>query len=41
MNDPRLYQSLVDTSRELNATVTDLRLLIEQWEQEGVPLKLK
>jgi phospholipid/cholesterol/gamma-HCH transport system substrate-binding protein len=41
LNDPRLYESLVDTSRELNATVTDLRLLIEQWEQEGVPLKLK
>jgi phospholipid/cholesterol/gamma-HCH transport system substrate-binding protein len=41
VNDPRLYESLVDTSKELNATVVDLRLLIEQWEQEGMSLKLK
>lgn len=41
VNDPRLYESLVDTSRELNATVADLRRLVEQWEQEGVSLKLK
>ena len=41
VNDPRLYQSLVDTSRELNATVADLKRLIEQWEEEGVDLHLK
>jgi phospholipid/cholesterol/gamma-HCH transport system substrate-binding protein len=41
VNDPRLYQSLVDTSRQLNETVTDLKRLVEQWEQEGVYLKLK
>jgi phospholipid/cholesterol/gamma-HCH transport system substrate-binding protein len=41
LNDPRLYQSLVDNSRELNATILDLKRLIEQWEQEGVTLKLK
>jgi phospholipid/cholesterol/gamma-HCH transport system substrate-binding protein len=41
VNDPRLYQSLVDNSRELNATILDLKRLIEQWEQEGVTLKLK
>jgi phospholipid/cholesterol/gamma-HCH transport system substrate-binding protein len=41
VNDPKLYQSLVDTSRELNTTITDLKRLVEQWEQEGVTLKLK
>jgi phospholipid/cholesterol/gamma-HCH transport system substrate-binding protein len=41
LNDPRLYASLVDTSREMNLTVKDLRRLVEQWEQEGFTLKLK
>lgn len=41
VNDARLYESLVDTSRELNATVKDFKRLVEQWEQEGVSLKLK
>jgi phospholipid/cholesterol/gamma-HCH transport system substrate-binding protein len=41
VNDPKLYAALVDTSRELNETVTDLKRLIEQWEQEGVDLRLK
>ena len=41
INDPKLYQSLVDTSRELNKTVADLQRLVEQWEEEGVDLRLK
>ena len=41
LNDPKLYQSLVDSSRELNATIADLHRLLEQWEQEGVSMKLK
>jgi phospholipid/cholesterol/gamma-HCH transport system substrate-binding protein len=41
VNDPRLYESLVETAKELNATVSDLRRLVNQWEQEGVSLKLK
>ena len=41
VNDPKLYQALVDSARELNLTITDLRRLVEQWEQEGVYLKLK
>jgi phospholipid/cholesterol/gamma-HCH transport system substrate-binding protein len=40
VNDARLYESLVDVSHELSATVADLRRLTEQWEQEGVSLKL-
>lgn len=41
VNDPKLYEALVDTAREMRATVTDLRRLVQQWEQEGVSLKLK
>jgi phospholipid/cholesterol/gamma-HCH transport system substrate-binding protein len=41
MNDPRLYEALVDSTRQLNATVTDLHRLVDQWEQEGVTLHLK
>jgi ABC-type transporter Mla subunit MlaD len=41
INDPRLYESLVDTTRELNATIKDLKRLFQQWEQEGVQLKLR
>lgn len=40
VNDPRLYESLVDTAQQLNKTVSDLQRLMEQWEQEGVSLKL-
>src|SRR5207249_1400284 len=40
VNDPKLYQSLVDSSRELNATIVDLKRLVEQWEQEGLSFKL-
>ncbi len=40
MNDPKLYQSLVDSSKELNLTISDLKRLVEQWEQEGVSLKM-
>jgi phospholipid/cholesterol/gamma-HCH transport system substrate-binding protein len=41
VNDPKLYQSLVDTTLEMDATVKDLKRLVEQWEQEGVSLHLK
>ncbi len=41
VNDPKLYQSMVDSARELNLTITDLRRLVDQWEQEGATIKLK
>ncbi|HWB53639.1 MAG TPA: MlaD family protein [Tepidisphaeraceae bacterium] len=40
INDPRLYDSLVDTSRRLNMTLADLKQLIDQWQQEGVYFKI-
>ena len=36
MNDPKLYETLVDTSQELNATIKDLKRLVQQWEQESI-----
>jgi phospholipid/cholesterol/gamma-HCH transport system substrate-binding protein len=41
VNDPKLYQGLVDTTQELKLTIADLRRLAEQWEQEGLSLKMK
>jgi phospholipid/cholesterol/gamma-HCH transport system substrate-binding protein len=41
VNDPKLYQGLVDASRQLNLNLADLQRLLEQWEQEGLSLKMK
>jgi hypothetical protein len=41
VNDPKLYQSLLENSHQLNVTIASLSRLVEQWEQEGVTLKLK
>lgn len=40
VNDPKLYQALVDSAQELNLTIKDLNRLVDQWEQEGVSFKL-
>ncbi len=41
VNDPKLYQNLLETTDQLSISAKDLRRLFEQWEQEGVSLKLK
>jgi phospholipid/cholesterol/gamma-HCH transport system substrate-binding protein len=41
LNDPRLYDQLSDTAKELNAVAASIHRLIDQWEQEGLHLKLK
>jgi ABC-type transporter Mla subunit MlaD len=41
VNDSKLYQALVDDSRELNTNLNVMQRLLEQWEQEGLSLKLK
>lgn len=41
INDPRLYNSLADTAKELNTTIAGLQRLVQQWEQEGVSVKMK
>lgn len=40
LNDPVLYENLIDVSKEMKLTVSDLKRLVEQWETEGVPFKL-
>lgn len=40
VNDPKLYEALVDSAKQLNLTLTDLKRLVQQWEQEGVTLKV-
>ena len=40
INDTKLYESLVNNSKELNVTITDLKLLVKQWTDEGVYIKL-
>lgn len=41
VNDPRLYDGLVDLTQSLKSTTEDLSKLVRQWKTEGVPLKLK
>jgi len=41
VNDPRLYEGLVDLSKSLKSTVEDLDFLLNKWKDEGVDLKLK
>jgi phospholipid/cholesterol/gamma-HCH transport system substrate-binding protein len=40
VNDPKLYQGMVEVTQQLSATIADLKRVIEQWEQEGVTFKL-
>lgn len=40
LNNPALYDNLVDTSRQLSLLMADFRRLIDQWETEGVPFRL-
>lgn len=39
--DPKLYDSMAVTAQELKLLVGDLRRLAQQWEQEGLSLKMK
>lgn len=40
ISDARLYESFVDTGKTLSLTAGDLRRLVDQWEKEGLTLKL-
>ncbi len=40
VNDPKLYQNMVDATKLLSLTVADVQRLVEQWEQEGITFKL-
>lgn len=40
LNDPKLYQGLVDTTTKLNLTLDDIKRYVNQVEQEGFYLRL-
>lgn len=40
VNDPALYDNLNDTAERLGTVVDELRLLLEKWKAEGVPISL-
>ncbi len=39
MSDPALYENLNDASQRLKAAIDDVRLLVEKWKAEGVPVQ--
>ena len=41
LNDPKLYDNFLQASKQLSELAAELRVLVHQWEKEGVPLKLK
>jgi len=41
INDPRLYEGLLDLSKSLKTTVDKMDLLLDKWTDEGVNLHLK
>ncbi|HVS73534.1 MAG TPA: MlaD family protein [Phycisphaerae bacterium] len=41
VNDPRLYDELVDLASNLKTTVNDLDFIVKKWKDEGVNLHLK
>lgn len=40
VNDPKLYEALVETMKKVDATMATVERLVEQWEQEGLHFKL-
>jgi len=41
LNDPKLYQNLLESSRELDASLQTLHRILDQWEQDGIAIKTK
>ncbi len=41
INDPALYENLVNAAKQLQTTLDSLQLLLDKWKKEGVRLKVK
>jgi len=41
INDPKLYDSLLEATQEMARLLEDFRRLVEQWNKRGVEIKLK
>jgi len=40
LNDPALYNNLIETTDALNRTLAELQAMLAQWRAEGVKMKL-
>ncbi|MCK4625943.1 MAG: hypothetical protein KAV00_11575, partial [Phycisphaerae bacterium] len=40
INDPALYENLINTTKQLKTTLDTLQELLEKWNKEGVKMKL-
>jgi phospholipid/cholesterol/gamma-HCH transport system substrate-binding protein len=41
VNDPRLYNNLVDAAKQMTQMMKDLQDLLDKWKEQGVPIKVK
>jgi phospholipid/cholesterol/gamma-HCH transport system substrate-binding protein len=41
LNDPKLYNNLVDATHQMASLVKELREFVNTWKDRGVPIKLK
>lgn len=41
LNDPKLYNNLLEASQQLSQSLKELRQLVSQWKEKGVGIKLK
>jgi phospholipid/cholesterol/gamma-HCH transport system substrate-binding protein len=41
VNDGRLYEQLLEDSRQLELVIKDLKAFVEQSKEKGLPIKLK
>jgi hypothetical protein len=39
LNDPALYQNFNDAAERIQKAVDEMKLLIEKWKAEGVPVQ--
>lgn len=39
LNDPALYNNMTDAAIRLGAALTEIRLLVEKWKKEGLPIQ--
>jgi len=41
LNDPKLYNGLVDATQQMNKLMAEFRQKLEEWSKNGLPMKLK
>ncbi|MCG8510359.1 MAG: hypothetical protein MI741_14120, partial [Rhodospirillales bacterium] len=39
VKDPKLYDNLNDAAERLNTALDEIRLLVEKWKKEGLPIQ--